>query len=482
MRSLQTRFIISHILPVLVIVPVVGFVLVYLLETQIILTQMSQDISDKAHLIAETVNGRPEVLQDIAEAESFINGVSIYIEEQIFLFGPNGEMLATNDAPEDNSVETLAGESALETAETGADNLVITYGLAEQRAIVLVPVRDINEKLVGIVGVTDTLANAANQFQRLRYLIAGALLLQLILGALIGWLLARRLEKPIEHAASAVVAIANGRTIEPVPIQGPKEIQDLSEAVNILAERLRLLEETRRRSLANIVHELGRPLGAINTATYVLRQGAGDDAEVRDELLQGIQSAVHNMEPLLNDLSQLYGQVEGNIQISPQPVDLNEWLLPALLPWRTVARESGLEWQADIAEDLPVVEIDPDRMGQILGNLLSNAIKYTAENALSGQGRPANGGGMVAITADADQEMVNIAVCDTGPGIDAQEQERIFEPFYRSQAHRRFPQGLGLGLTIARDLVEAHGGTLELVSEPGEGSCFVVHLPRNSSS
>ncbi|MEJ2754199.1 MAG: hypothetical protein P8169_16220, partial [Chloroflexota bacterium] len=140
------------------------------------------------------------------------------------------------------------------------------------------------------------------------------------------------------------MAIANGRTIEPVPIQGPKEIQDLSEAVNILAERLRLLEETRRRSLANIVHELGRPLGAINTATYVLRQGAGDDAEVRDELLQGIQSAVHNMEPLLNDLSQLYGQVEGNIQISPQPVDLNEWLLPALLPWRTVARESGLEW------------------------------------------------------------------------------------------------------------------------------------------
>ena len=82
------------------------------------------------------------------------------------------------------------------------------------------------------------------------------------------------------------------------------------------------------------------------------------------------------------------------------------------------------------------------------------------------------------LTADAGQEMVNIGVCDTGPGIDPEEQERIFEPFYRSQAHRRFPQGLGLGLTIARDLVEAHGGTLELVSEPGKGSCFSIHLPR----
>jgi signal transduction histidine kinase len=250
-----------------------------------------------------------------------------------------------------------------------------------------------------------------------------------------------------------------------VPIGGPQEIQDLSEAVNILSERLRLLEDTRQRSLANIVHELGRPLGAINTATYVLRQGAGDDPEVRDELLAGIENAVLNMEPLLNDLAQLYGQGQGSIQLNVQPVDLNEWLLPSLLPWRTVAREKGLTWQADFAEDLPVVEIDPDRMNQVIGNLISNAIKYTPQ------------GGAVTVTADADPGMINIAVCDTGPGIEPEEQERIFEPFYRSQAHRRFPQGLGLGLTIARDLVEAHGGTLELVSTPGEGSCFTVHLP-----
>jgi len=143
-------------------------------------------------------------------------------------------------------------------------------------------------------------------------------------------------------------------------------------------------------------------------------------------------------------------------------------LLPSLLPWRTVAQEKGLEWQTDIASDLPEVEIDPDRMSQVIGNLISNAIKYTPQ------------GGAIAVTADASKDVVNFGICDTGPGIDPEEQERIFEPFYRSQAHRRFPQGLGLGLTIARDLVEVHGGTLELVSEPGEGSCFTIHLPRNS--
>ena len=468
MRSLRSSFIISHLLPVLVVVPLVGLILIYLLETQIILTQMSEDISDKANLIAETVNGRPELLQNSAEAETFISGVSIYIEEQVLLFGPDGEVLASNETVDVPDVESLAGDSVLETAVAGEENLVITYGLAEQRASVLGPVQDINQQLVGIVGVTDTLTSAANQFQRLRTIIAGALALQLLLGALIGWWLAGRLEQPVEQAAAAVVAIANGETIDLVPVEGPQEIRDLSEAVNVLAERLRLLEETRRRSLANIVHELGRPLGAIYTATYVLRQGAGDDPQVRDELLAGIEGAVTNMEPLLNDLSQLYGQVQGTVQLTLQPVDLNEWLLPSLLPWRTVAQEKGLEWQTDIASDLPEVEIDPDRMSQVIGNLISNAIKYTPQ------------GGAIVVTADAGKDVVNFGICDTGPGIDPEDQERIFEPFYRSQAHRRFPQGLGLGLTIARDLVEVHGGTLELVSEPGEGSCFTIHLPRNS--
>ncbi len=470
MRSLQTSFIISHLLPVLVVVPLVGLVLIYLLETQIVLTQMSEDISVKANLIAESVNGRPELLQNVGAAESFIDGVSIYVDEQVVLIGPDGTVVASNEPLAGPDVASLAGESALETAITGEENLVITYGLVEQRAIVLVPVQDINRELIGIVGVTNTLAGAAEQFQRMRYLIAGALLLQLLLGILLGWWLARRLGQPIEQAASAVVAIANGQTIDPVPIEGPQEIRELAAAVNILSERLRLLEAIRRQSLANIVHELGRPLGAIHTAAYVLRQGAGDDPQVRDELLSGIERAVTNMEPLLNDLSQLYGQVEGTVQIKPRAVDLNEWLLPSLLPWRTVAREKGLTWQADIAADLPTITADPDRLNQVIGNLLSNAIKYTPE------------GGAVIVTAAADAAVVHIAVCDTGPGIDPAEQELIFDPFYRSQAHRRFPQGLGLGLTIAKDLVEAHGGTLELLSKPGEGSCFTIHLPLNSAS
>jgi signal transduction histidine kinase len=108
-------------------------------------------------------------------------------------------------------------------------------------------------------------------------------------------------------------------------------------------------------------------------------------------------------------------------------------------------------------------------MAQVVGNLLSNAIKYTPK------------GSSVSISADADRQEIHIQISDTGPGINPEERERIFEPFFRSQQQKRFPQGLGLGLTIARDIVTAHGGLLEMNSSPGEGSQFTILLPITTS-
>jgi signal transduction histidine kinase len=114
-----------------------------------------------------------------------------------------------------------------------------------------------------------------------------------------------------------------------------------------------------------------------------------------------------------------------------------------------------------------MIEIDPDRLAQVLGNLLSNAIKYT----------PA--GGAVSFEAGLDNGDVRLRVSDTGTGIEPEEQGRIFEPFYRSQSDR-FPEGLGLGLAIAQDLIEAHGGRLEVESQPGQGSQFTAWLPQQA--
>jgi signal transduction histidine kinase len=120
-----------------------------------------------------------------------------------------------------------------------------------------------------------------------------------------------------------------------------------------------------------------------------------------------------------------------------------------------------------VPDTLPSLEVDADRLAQALSNLLSNAIKYTS---------PA---GAVSVDAgvEEDENAVWIRVSDTGPGIAPEEQERIFAPFYRSQADRRFPQGMGLGLSIAQALIAAHGGWLELESTPGMGSHFTIWIP-----
>ena len=343
--------------------------------------------------------------------------------------------------------------------------MLVTYGLTEQTAEVLVPITDGTGKVVGIVGVIQTLSGLESLVNRMREFILATLVVELVLGTVIGLLLARRLARPITATASAVVDLSEGRAVTPMAEKGPREIRQLSTAVNILGERLRLLEETRRRSLANIVHELGRPLGAMRSAVHVLRGEVGDDPAIRDELLGGVEGQIERMQPLLDDLAQLHGQGQGVVVLDRELTRLDEWLPPILLPWRAAALEKGLAWQATIAAPLPVVSIDRRRMAQAVGNLLSNAVKYT----------PA--GGAVSVEAGSDGGEIWIRVGDTGPGIDQAEQERVFEPFYRSDRDRRFPQGLGLGLTLARDLVTAHGGRLTLESAPGAGSRFTIVVP-----
>jgi two-component system sensor histidine kinase BaeS len=169
---------------------------------------------------------------------------------------------------------------------------------------------------------------------------------------------------------------------------------------------------------------------------------------------------------LLDDLTHLYDQTLGSLELNRQPVALHSWLSQVAAPWRETAQEKGVQWQTDFPPNLPTVEIDPDRLAQALGNIVSNAIKFTPRR------------GSVEIHAGIEKDSIWIRVRDSGPGIPPEEQERVFTPFYRGSVGSRFPQGMGLGLSIARDLVNAHGGSIELDSALGAGSTFTIWLPQ----
>jgi len=146
-------------------------------------------------------------------------------------------------------------------------------------------------------------------------------------------------------------------------------------------------------------------------------------------------------------------------------VDLSDWLTCVAVPWREAAQAKGIHWEASISDMLPTLNVDTDRLAQVVGNLLSNAVKYTPV------------GGEVSLTAGVESDQTWIRVGDTGLGMSAEEQQQIFNPFYRSHRGHRFPQGMGLGLTIAHDLVLAHNGRLEVDSELDKGSSFTIWLP-----
>ena len=214
-----------------------------------------------------------------------------------------------------------------------------------------------------------------------------------------------------------------------------------------------------------MVHELGRPLGALRSAIQALAGGAGQDPQLLADLTAGMDDEAARLQNLLDDLAHLHEQVLGTLELDYKPLLMSEWLPKVIRPWQEAARDKHLSWNTDITANLPEISADPMRLASAVENLVSNAIKYTQP------------GGSVVVKAGVDGEELWITVQDTGSGIAPDEQEKVFEPFYRGNQGRRFKQGMGLGLSIAHDLVEAHGGWISLESQPGNGSRFTIHLP-----
>jgi signal transduction histidine kinase len=278
-------------------------------------------------------------------------------------------------------------------------------------------------------------------------------------------LLALNIERPLRQVTQAIHNLASGQHKELLNEQGPEETRLLLRAVNSLVERLQSLEQARRQLLANVVHELGRPLGALLSAIQALKSGADRDETLRRELLVGMEDELGRLQHVLDDLAELHGQVLGTLELDRRPINLNQWLPRVLAPWREAAQAKGLAWHTSIPDNLSPLEADADRLAQVIGNLVSNAIKYTPQP------------GTISVNVGQENEAIWIQVSDTGPGIDMAEQAKIFDPLYRGHSHHRFPQGLGLGLTIARDLMTAHGGHIDVHSEAGHGSHFTLWLP-----
>jgi signal transduction histidine kinase len=215
--------------------------------------------------------------------------------------------------------------------------------------------------------------------------------------------------------------------------------------------------------LAVVSHDLRNPLSIISVGASLLDGGQHSERE-RAEILRVIKSASDRMERLLADLLAL-ARLDGgqSLPVSPEPMDLGALLEEVCTAFACPARKSGRRLQCRIAPKPTTVNADRDRLHQVLSNLVGNALKFTPV------------GGTVLLEADAGPGEVRCFVRDTGPGLSAEEIERIFDPFWQAEKTARL--GFGLGLKIAKCIVEAHGGQLSVESAPGKGSTFTFTLP-----
>lgn len=472
LRSLRNRLILSHVLPLLVTMPIMGIALVYVLETQFLLPGISTELAGDAKLIAQITHDDLAAWINPAYAQFLLQQVNTNLNARVMFLTYDGRLLASTDSSDLGYVNSYLVIPGMNDVEKGVLVKRVNYSptLRAEVIDVMVPVISSDRRLVGIVRMTYRYSGVYQEITQLRDVITFILVIGLILGVVLGFVLALNIGRPIQNITKAVYELAYGNPGVAIVEQGPEEIRLLQRAYNFLAERLQNLEQSRRMLLANLVHELGRPLGALRSAIQALSRGASKDPQLMAELLEGMDDEAARLQHLLDDLAHLYDQVLGTLELNRETVAFSEWVNRLLLPWQEAALEKRIHWETEIPPDLPAILVDPVRLGQAIGNLVSNAVKFTPV------------GGTISIKSGVKDGDLWVKISDSGPGIAQDEQEKVFTPFYRGKQGRRFPQGMGLGLSIARDLILAHGGKLEMDSTPGMGSTFTILIPKNTQS
>jgi signal transduction histidine kinase len=298
---------------------------------------------------------------------------------------------------------------------------------------------------------------------------AASVALALGLGLFLSW----SLIGPLQRTEARLAEVAAGDFSGRLDVPNRDELGSLAANVNRMNDELRRLygeleAASRHKSefLANMSHELRTPLNAIIGFSQVLRQRLfGEVNEKQEEYLDDILSSGNHLLALINDVLDLSKVEAGQIELEQAPFSLREALEYGVVMVRERASRGGVQLSLQLAPEIELVRGDERRLRQVLFNLLSNAVKFTPE------------GGRITVATARHEEEVQISVTDTGPGIAAEDQQRIFEEFQQTEVGIKQREGTGLGLALSKRLVELHGGRIWVESELGHGSRFVFTLP-----
>jgi two-component system sensor histidine kinase BaeS len=469
MRSLRVQLALSNTLPILLLMPLLSLYLLYSLEsffTPKLLTQLSQ----QARLLYDQVQADQTLVADALAAQRFMTDIARKTDARVLLLSKSGVVLASTRPEDADRIGIPYADPTIVRALQGEVVQGIGPGFTTEVIYVVMPIQQ-EGVTTGALRLSYEVDDVRRQFSQMWRIILGGVALTVLLGLGIGGGLALTITRPLRLLGERIQAIASGNYEVRAEIVRRDEVGMLAQNINQMAVRLEEARVARRQQLAAVVHELARPLTGMRAAVETLLDGAAEDGEMRTPLLIGIGEELVRLERLIGALQDVQRRGLKPLQIKRSPVSLERVSRASVTSFEPVAAQLGVTLSMKIPANLPLISADEDRLIQVLTNLLDNALKFTPRD------------GEVTIQVIDQHSAVWVAVTDTGIGIAPHELPYLFQQFYRGD-EKRTPekQGMGLGLTICREIIEAHGGQIWVESTSGQGARFSFILPKDFSS
>ena len=501
--SLRVRLVFSHLTVIILAMGLSGFLLLSFLE-RYFLQSTEDSLMAQARITAQTLIPGAMTAGPTVESQAPLNNA--IQQQQVYnlslqtanLFLPSGNPSAdlsylTNaslqlGAQLDTRIRILDAQGKVIVDSHGTDagtdrraDPLVAQALSGQHASRVDDTTDgstmavalpafVNRQLIGVVYVSQPLRDVLAVLQDLRIRWALSTAIALLLSGAVSLMLSRAITQPVRSLTAAAEAVAQGRFDRQVPVRSHDELGRLGRTFNDMTARLQAARQMQIDFVANVSHELRTPLTSVKGTLETLRGGAIDDLEVRDRFLETIENETDRLIRLVNDLLLLSRADSEALNLRRERVDLNELVRATVERLAPQATARDLTVQVVASTDAPLAWADAGQVGQVLVNLLDNAIKYS---------RP--GRSVTVSVSRTPEQFARVQVRDEGIGIPAEHLPHIGQRFYRAdRARSRTQGGNGLGLAIARSLVQAHGGQLWLESQEDVGTLVSFTLPSPS--
>lgn len=283
------------------------------------------------------------------------------------------------------------------------------------------------------------------------------------IGLVVSYFLSGNITRPLRQLSRAAEKIRQGELKQEVPVETRDEVGQLAAVFNQMSAELAVNENNRQELLANIAHELKTPLAILQGHLESMLDGV---EQPEPDKLFSMQEEVMRLTRLVGDLRDLSLAQVHQLELHLQPMDLGEKTERAAEMLEPLLEEKNLHFVKELAPHLPLRQLDPDRLNQILYNLITNAIRYTTP------------GTAILLKTEAAGKNVRLLIADEGPGIAPEDLPHVFEQFYRGDKSRnRALGGSGIGLSLAKSFVEAQGGSIRAENRKNGGAAFIVEFP-----